>query len=99
MKKASIFILLFLCFSAFSQKIESFTTILNDKISIRALEIYDNKVWYSGTDSKFGFVDLKKPENQKQIKLSEKKLQFRTLAQDKKAFYAVNIESPAEFLE
>ncbi len=97
MKKASIFILLFLCFSAFSQKIESFTTILNDKISIRALEIYDNKVWYSGTDSKFGFVDLKNPENQKQIKLSEKKLQFRTLAQDKKAFYAVNIESPAEF--
>lgn len=81
----------------FSQQVESLETIFNDKISIRALEIYDNKVWYSGTDSKFGFVDLKDPKNQKQIKLSEKQLQFRTLAQDKNAFYTVNIESPAEF--
>lgn len=97
MKKIIPLLLLFLGILTFSQQIESFKTILNDKISIRALEIYDNKVWYSGTDSKFGFVDLKNPENQKQIKLSEKKLQFRTLAQDKKAFYAVNIESPAEF--
>ncbi|WP_435522348.1 hypothetical protein [Chryseobacterium indoltheticum] len=83
----------------FSQKIESFETILNDKISIRAIELYDNKVWYSGTDSKFGFVDLKNNKTQKQIKLSEKKLQFRTLAQNKDAFYAINIESPAHFLE
>ena len=97
MKKASVFLLLFLSISAFSQSIESFTTILNDKISIRALEIDDNKVWYTGTDSKFGFVDFKNPGNQKQIRLSEKKLQFRTLAQNKNAFYAVNIESPAEF--
>ncbi|MEN4760654.1 glycosyl hydrolase [Chryseobacterium sp. C39-AII1] len=84
---------------AFSQKIESFTTIFNDKISIRAIELYDNKVWYSGTDSKFGFVDLKNPSNQKQIELSQKKLQFRTLAQDKKNFYTINVESPAEFFK
>lgn len=81
----------------FSQKIESFETILNDKISIRAIELHDNKVWYSGTESKFGFVDLKNNKTQKQIKLSEKKLQFRTLAQNKDAFYAINIESPAIF--
>lgn len=81
----------------FSQKIESFETILNDKISIRAIELYDNKVWYSGTESKFGFVDLKNNQIQKQIKLSEKKLQFRTLAQNKDAFYAINIESLAHF--
>ena len=31
--------------------------------------------------------------------LSEKKLQFRTLGQDKKSFYAINIESPAEFFK
>lgn len=82
----------------FSQKV-SFETLLNDKISIRALEIYDNKVWYSGTDSKFGFVDLKDSKNQKQIIISEKKLQFRTLAQDKNSFYAINIESPAQFFK
>lgn len=84
---------------AFSQQIESFETILNDKISIRALEIDDHKVWYSGTDSKFGFVDLNDYKNQKQLILSEKKLQFRTLAQDKEFFYTINIESPAEFFK
>lgn len=83
----------------FSQQIQSFETIFNDKISIRALEIYDNKVWYSGTDSKFGFVDVKNFKNQKQIKLSEKKLQFRTLAQNKDSFFAINIESPAYFFK
>lgn len=94
-----IFSFSFLGIFSFSQQIESFETILNDKISIRALEIYDNKVWYSGTDSKFGFIDLKNPKNQKQIRLSEKKLQFRTLAQDKSSFYTINIESPAEFFK
>jgi len=82
----------------FSQKV-SFETLFNDKISIRALEIYDDKVWYSGTDSKFGYVDLKDSKNQKQIKLSDEKLQFRTLAQDETSFYAINIESPAYFFK
>lgn len=99
MKKT--FSILFLCLGVwvFSQQVESFTTIFNDKISIRALEIYGNKVWYSGTDSKFGFVDLKNKENQKQLILSDQKLQFRTLAQDKNSFYAINIESPAYFFK
>ncbi|WP_144282784.1 WD40/YVTN/BNR-like repeat-containing protein [Chryseobacterium echinoideorum] len=83
----------------FAQQIESFTNIFNDKISIRAIELHDNKIWYSGTDSKFGYVDLKKTQNQKQIRLSEKKLQLRTLAQDKTSFYAVTIESPAYFFK
>lgn len=84
---------------AFSQQIESVETILNDKISIRALELYDHKVWYSGTDSKFGFIDLNDSKDQKQITLSEEKLQFRTLGQDKTSFYAINIESPARFFK
>ena len=99
MKKIFTFVFLVLNLIVFSQQIESFETILNDKISIRAIELYDNKVWYSGTESKFGFVDLKNPQNQKQIKLSEKKLQFRTLAQDENDFYAINIESPAYFFK
>lgn len=82
----------------YSQKV-SFETLLNDKISIRAIAIYDNKVWYSGTDSKFGFVDLKNADNQKQIKLSKEALQFRTLAQNKESFFTVNIESPAYFFK
>lgn len=84
---------------SFSQQIESFKTIFEDKISIRAIELHDHKVWYSGTDSKFGYVDLKDHKNQKQIKLSDKKLEFRTLAQDRNSFYAINIISPAYFFK
>ncbi|MGG1923232.1 glycosyl hydrolase [Chryseobacterium cucumeris] len=99
MKKLFSIVLLSVGITAFSQQVESLETILNDKISIRALELYDNKVWYSGTDSKFGFVDLKNYKNQKQIRLSEEKLQFRTLGQNKTSFYAINIESPARFFK
>jgi len=99
MKKLLPFLFSFLGIFTFSQQVESLTTILNDKISIRALELYDGKIWYSGTDSKFGFVDLKNPKDQKQIKLSEKKLQFRTLDQNKESFFAINIESPAQFFK
>jgi len=99
MKKLIPFLFSFLGIFTFSQQIESFETILNDKISIRALEVDGGKVWYSGTDSKFGFVDLKNKENRKQINLSDKKLQFRTLAKDKNSFYAINIESPAYFFK
>lgn len=97
MKKLG-FLLIFLSAFAFAQKF-TLKTLLEDKISIRALELYDGKVWYSGTDSKFGYVDLKNPENKKQIILSDKKLQFRTLAQDKNSFYVINIESPAYFFK
>ena len=99
MKKIFSIVFLSVGLTAFSQQVENLETILNDKISIRALELYDNKVWYSGTDSKFGFVDLKNYKNQKQVLLSEKKLQFRTLAQDKNSFYAINIESQAYFFK
>lgn len=81
-----------------AQKIK-IDTLLTEKISIRALQLWDNKVWYVGTDSKFGYIDLKNKTNQKQLKLSDKSLQFRTLAQNNKNFYAINIESPAFFFE
>lgn len=73
--------------------------LFTDKISIRAMEISDGKVWYSGTDSKVGFVEIARPENHQQIILSEKKLQFRTLAQDANNLYTINIESPAYFFK
>lgn len=99
MKKLLSIAFLSVGIAAFSQQVERIETILNDKISIRALELYDNKVWYSGSESKFGFVDLKDTKNQKQIKLSDEKLEFRTLAQDKTSFYAINIVSPARFFK
>lgn len=96
--KKLIFLFLLISALSFSQKF-TIDTLLTDKISIRAIQLWDGKVWYAGTDSKFGYVNLKEKSDKKQIKLSEKKLQFRTLAQNKQNFYAINIESPAYFFQ
>ncbi len=98
--KNLIFLFCFLLGSKFSlaQKV-TFQTLLKDNISIRALQLNDGKVWYSGTDSKFGYVSLKDSADQKQIKLFYKNLQFRTLGQNRNSFYAINIESPAYFFK
>ena len=97
MKKLGLLLLLISIFG-YSQKFK-IDTLLTNKISIRAIQLWDGKVWYSGTDSKFGFVNLKDQSKKRQILLSDKKLQFRTLAQNKKNFYAINIESPAYFFQ
>lgn len=99
MKKTFGFLIFLFCFHfSFAQKVE-IQTLLKDDISIRALQVYNGKVWYSGTDSKFGYVNLKDPTDQKQIKLFSKNLQFRTLGQNRKNFFAINIESPAYFFK
>lgn len=94
MKKVFIFLLFQFANFCFAQTVD-IQTLLKDKISIRALQIWDDKVWYSGTDSKFGYVNLKDSTDKKQLRLSDKNLQFRTLAQTNTAFYLLNIESPA----
>ncbi|MEO9257941.1 MAG: glycosyl hydrolase [Crocinitomicaceae bacterium] len=98
--KKTIYLLLLLCSIHFSyaQKVE-FEKLLKDDISIRAIQIWEGKVWYAGTDAKFGYVSLSDSTDKKQIRLSSDKLQFRTLAQDKTSFYAINIESPAYFFK
>lgn len=98
MKKLPTFLFLLLLNLSFAQKLE-FQTLLKDKISIRTLQIWDGKVWYAGTDSKFGYVSLKDSADKMQRRLSDEKLQFRTLAQNNENFYAINIESPAYFFE
>lgn len=93
-------ILFFALLSSFlySQKF-TIDTLFTDKISIRAIQLWDGKVWYAGTDSKFGYINIKNTSDKKQILFSQKSLQFRTLAQNEDYFYAVNIESPAYFFQ
>lgn len=83
----------------FSAQNLKFTPLLEDQISVRAIQIAGGKVWYAGTNSKFGYIDINNTKDQKQWRLSSKDLQFRTLAQDKLNFYTVNIESPAYFFK
>ncbi|WP_313267261.1 WD40/YVTN/BNR-like repeat-containing protein [Epilithonimonas vandammei] len=98
MKKLILFSFTIISSFLISQKF-TIDTLLTDKISIRAIQLWDGKVWYAGTDSKFGYVNFKDKSDKKQIRLSDKKLQFRTLGQSKKDFYAINIESPAYFFK
>lgn len=95
MKKTFGFLLFIFCLNLYCAQKVQFQTLLKDNISIRALQIYDGKVWYSGTDSKFGYVSLKDSADKKQMRLADEKLEFRTLAQDSKYFYTINILSPA----
>ena len=96
MKKFFILLVLMNFSFGIAQKVE-FQTLLKDKISIRALQIWDGKVWYSGSDSKFGYVSLKDTADKKQMRLSAEKLEFRTLAQTKDAFYTINVGAPAKW--
>lgn len=95
MRKLGVLLVLF--FQVFySQKLD-FSLLLKDKISIRAIQIVDEKVYYVGTDSKVGFVHLQDTLRKKQMRLSKEKLEFRTLAHYDQLLYTVNVESPAYF--
>lgn len=96
MKKFFVFFVLIHCSFVAAQKVQ-FQTLLQDKISIRALQIWDGKVWYSGTDSKFGYVSLKDTADKMQMRITVEKLEFRTLAQTKDAFYTINVGAPAKW--
>ena len=92
------YLLIFLMISySWNAQTTQLKPLLEDDISIRAIEIWNGKVFYAGTNSKFGYVDIENSEDKKQIRLAEEKLQFRTLAQDRKYFYTISIENPAKF--
>lgn len=72
-------------------------TLWSGKTSIRAVELYQNKVYFAGSGGKFGYVNIKDTADRKILQLGESEREFRTLAQDGKYFYTINIESPAHF--
>lgn len=84
----------FVCFNG--QKLQT-QTLLKDRISIRTVQIWEGKVFYAGTDSRFGYVSLKDSTDKKQLVLSDQKLEFRALAQSRTQFHLVNVGSPAYF--
>ena len=73
-------------------------TLLEDNISIRAIEIWNGKVYYAGSQSKFGYVDYNNPENKQQVQMNSDNKEFRTIAMyPENVFNTVNIGSPAQF--
>ena len=70
-------------------------TLLQDKISIRAMALDHDKVWYAADQSRFGFIDIK-TNQKKEIKLpSEKKSEIRSIAQTENYVFILNVGNPA----
>ena len=71
-------------------------TLFQDKISIRAIVIDNDKVWYAGDKNRFGFYDLKlnkKFENT--IVEDTLKIEFRSIAKTDKYIFLLSVANPA----
>lgn len=71
-------------------------TLFQDKISIRAILIDANKVWFAADKGRFGFFNL--DNNQKfesKIIKDSLKLEFRSNAKTKKHIFILNVGNPA----
>ena len=71
-------------------------TLFQDKISIRAIQIDKNKIWYAADKERYGFYNLdtnQKMENK--ITKDSLKLEFRSIAQTAKHIFILNVANPA----
>lgn len=74
----------------------SFDTVFTDKISIRAILIDNNKVWYAADKNRFGYFDLKKNRRvERKISKDSLQLEFRSIVQTEKAIFILSIGNPA----
>ncbi len=65
-------------------------------ISIRALELDGDKIWYAADKSRFGYYDFKTLTHlQKTIANTNEKLEFRSVGQNSKSIFIANIGNPA----
>jgi photosystem II stability/assembly factor-like uncharacterized protein len=70
-------------------------TLFQDKISIRALTLDQNKVWYAADKSRFGFFDFTLNQN-KEVQIPfEKSVEFRSIAQTNKYVFIISVANPA----
>ena len=71
-------------------------SLLNEDISIRALSIDGNKVWYAGSNGKYGWVSLNGGKNFSGVAVQDTLLpEFRAIAQTKDDVFIINAGTPA----
>lgn len=106
MKNLILFFSFFICLSCKSGlsvvnetfKSVSIDTILIDKISIRALLVDKNKIWYAGDKNRFGYYNFKSLTLvQKTIPSPDFELEFRSIAQNSKSIFIANVGNPVNF--
>jgi len=74
----------------------SLDTLFIDKISIRAIEIDNNKVWYAADKNRFGYVDLiTNKRKERKISIDSLHLEFRSIAQTKHSIFILSVGNPA----
>ena len=70
-------------------------TLFQDKISIRAIVFYQDKIWYTGDKNRFGFFDLKSNKrNENTIVEDTLKIEFRSIAKTSKYIYVLSVANP-----
>ena len=71
-------------------------TLFQDKISIRAIVIDANKIWYAADNGRFGFYNLNINQKfERRITKDSTKIEFRSNAKTKKHIYILNVGNPA----
>ena len=71
-------------------------TLLNQKISCRAILVDNKKLWYSANNSSFGFISLNSPEKfETKINIENDKIEFRSIAQTSKYIFILSVANPA----
>jgi photosystem II stability/assembly factor-like uncharacterized protein len=71
-------------------------TLFQDNISIRAVTVDRNKIWYAANNSKFGFYNLKKNEKlESKIRKDSLPLEFRSIAKTTNNIFLLNVANPA----
>lgn len=74
----------------------SIDTLFQDNISIRALTLDKNKVWYAADKSRYGFVDWNTNERKQfRIDAHKKDLEFRSIAQNENDIFILCVGNPA----
>lgn len=75
-------------------------TLLTDKISIRAILIDDEELWYAGSQNQYGVINLDSKEHiQKRIALDTLRFEFRSIAKNEDNVFLANVGSPAYFFK
>ncbi|WP_348822992.1 WD40/YVTN/BNR-like repeat-containing protein [Flavobacterium aestuarii] len=71
-------------------------TLFEDKISIRAIVVDKDKVWYAGDKNRFGFYDLKLNKRFENIIVEDTlKIEFRSIAKTNTFIYVLSVANPA----
>lgn len=71
-------------------------TLLNEEVSIRALNLDENKAWYAGSKGKYGWVSLDGGKNFNGVAAQDTLLpEFRAIAQTKDDIFILNVGTPA----